>query len=185
MHLIEQSHKREEELKEALKMAKLPNASHKAERPKCPTIEYGAKDHEWEVFLDSWERYKEIAKFGDDAECRYELRQSCSAEVNQMLLGFVGREELNNATEQELLDHIKCVAVVVIHKEVHRQNFAKMEQGDGETITQFVARLRFQARHCEFTVENPQRLQHVSFAESMIATQMISGLRNQEHQSSV
>ena len=56
MLLIEQSHTREEELKKALETAKSTSASTKAENPKRPTIEYGAKDHEWEVFLDSWER---------------------------------------------------------------------------------------------------------------------------------
>jgi hypothetical protein len=185
MALIEEGNKREVDLKKALEMSKSRHGSNNAEKPKRPTIEYGAKDHEWEVFLDSWERYKEVARFEEDADLHYELRQSCSPEVNQMLLGFVGKEELKRASEKELLQHIKSVAVIVIHKEVHRQNFTKMEQGENESITQFVARLRFQARHCEFNIENPNRLPTLSFAEPMIATQMIAGLKNKEHQTSV
>ena len=183
--LLEQSHRREQALNEALQHASSGSSTSKVNRPKRPLLECDAKDHEWEFFLDSWERYKEVVKLSDISAIRYELRQSCSDEINQMLLGFIGRDKLNVASEKELLEYIKSVAVVVVHKEVHRQNFGKMEQEEGESITHYVARLKTQAMLCEFTVPNPDRLPQVSFPDSMIATQMISGLRNKEHQSSV
>ena len=185
MPLLEISHKREKELKEALLLANSNYNAGNAQRPKRPLLEYGAKDHEWEVFLDSWERYKEVAKLSNISDIRYELRQSCSNEINQILLGFIGRDKLNSVSEEELLKYIKSVAIVVVHREVHRQNFGKLDQAEGESITHYMARLKSQAMLCEFTVDNPERLTEVSFAVIMIGTQTIAGLHNKEHQASV
>jgi len=52
--------------------------------------------------------------------------------------------------------HTHDVAVKVTHKEVHRINFSKLIQSEGEKITQFVAK-----------------------------TELITGLRNQQHQPKV
>ena len=70
-----------------------------------------------------------------DDDLRMELRASCSSDVNKLLFEYVGPAQLDSATEVELLAHIKSVAVKGLHKEVHRMNFGKMRQADGENIT--------------------------------------------------
>ena len=175
----EASESRERQLREALQAAsqtasQAPIA--KIDRPKRPSLEYGAQQADWEVFHDSWCRYKEIAGFHTDAEMRYELRATCSGEINSMLLGTIGRDALNVATEEELLANIKSVAVIIMHKEVHRQNFTRLQQSENESITHFVARLKSAAQLCDFSIANPTGATMVSFAEEMVATQMISGL---------
>ncbi|XP_066925578.1 uncharacterized protein [Clytia hemisphaerica] len=118
---------------------------------------------------------------------RLELRAACSQDVNRLLFEYVGAEALNTANENELLNFIKSVAVKGTHKEVHRMKFFRLCQMDGETITQFVARLRSNAILCKFKIacENHEEPNPVSFAEEMIAHQLVFGLRNQQHQSRI
>ena len=117
---------------------------------------------------------------------RNELRACCSEEVDRMLFNFVGAA-LKTATEVQLLNHIKSIAVVGVHKEVHRQKFNKMVQAEGQGIVQFVAKLKAQSTLCAFVVRCKSNGcdEEVSFAEEMISTQMISGLRNHDHQSRI
>ena len=91
---------------------------------------------------------------GEDG-IRMELRASCSSDVNKLLFEFVGATTLDTASEQELLGHIRSIAVKGTHKEVHRMNFGKLIQQEGESITQFVARLKSQATLCQFTHRMP------------------------------
>ena len=111
-------------------------------------------------------RYKIMARNKEDAEIRMELRAACSPDVNQLLFEFVGPDTLDNASENELLAHIKSIAVKGVHKEVHRKHFGKVKQGDGESVTHYVARLKSQASLCGFTVECSCH-QRVSYAEEM------------------
>jgi len=84
-------------------------------------------------------------------EIRNELRSACSPSVNELLFNFVGPDALRVASERELLDYIKSVAVKSVHPEVYRQQFFVMRQSDGESITSFIARLNSQAMLCDLS----------------------------------
>ena len=159
----------------------------KVKRPDRPIIEPDASDNDWALFMDSWERYKSMSRLSEAEDIRNELRAACATEVNRLLFDFVGPDALHTASEQELLAHIKSVSVRGVHKEVHRQQFFKMMQAEEESITHYVARLKAQATLCEFKVECTSGTcnSQVSYAEDMISTQMVAGLRNQDHQTRV
>ena len=110
----------------------------KTKAPDRPVINANTDEREWELFKDSWNRYKLLAGITDDNLLRMELRASCSQDVNRLLFEYVGASTLDTATEQQLMAHIKSVAVKGTCKEVHRMNFFKLSQMDGETITQYV-----------------------------------------------
>ena len=118
------------------------------------------------------------------AVVRQELRTACSAEVNKLLFEFVGATALNECTEAELLGHIKSVAVKTVHKEVHQMAFNKMSQNQGESITNYVARLKAKAFLCQFEIRcptcDPPRCN--SYAEEMVAQRLVAGLNNPDHQ---
>ena len=160
------------------------SGSSKTKRPDRPTIDTDINDDEWALFIDSWNRYKSMCILVDAAEIRNELRAACSADVNRLLFDLFGPSTLNVATQEELLQHIKSVSVRGVHKEVNRQKFFKMLQSEAESITHFVARLKAQATLCEFKVACQSTTCDcvVSYADEMISNQMISGLRDQEHQ---
>lgn len=162
------------------------NANRRSRKPDRPEINAGIDDREWSLFKDTWSRYKTmigLSGTGDNtAEIRMELRAACSTEVNRMLFEFVGPTTLNVCSEQELLDHIKSVAVKETHHEVHQMTFHSMIQQEGETITHFVARLKAQAFLCKFeTTCSCVPPTAVSYADKMVAQRLLAGLNNVEH----
>ena len=176
------SNERERKLREALENAlTVPSSTVK---PTRPTVAADATDSDWELFLDAWERYKQMANLRNPMQLRNELRMTCSDEVNRRLINIVTRPVLESISETDLLMHIKKVAVIEIHKEVHRQAFNKLDQAEGESITQFVSKLKEKSHHCDFVVtcKNTACNAEVSFADEMVTYQMIAGLHNQDHQ---
>ena len=107
----------------------------KTKRPDRPLINANIDDREWELLKDTWNRYKVMTGLQHVHDIRNKLRASCSEDVNRFLFEFVAAETLNKATEEELLQHIRAVAVKTTHKEVHRMNFGKLIQSEGEFIT--------------------------------------------------
>ena len=102
--------------------------------------------------------------------------------MNELLFNFVGPEPLNTATEKELMKFIKSVAVKSVHPEVYRQQFFRLKQSDGETITHYISRLKSQAMLCDF---NQGCGCNASYSENMVTSQLIAGLYNQSHQSRI
>jgi hypothetical protein len=143
------------------------------------SIESDSSDNTWIIFTDAWARYKTATDLVDLKDIRNELRAVCSPSVNEMLFNFIGPDALNIATEDQLLNHIKSVAVKSIHREVYRQQFFATKQSDGETTLSFISRLKSQAMLCDF------QLQNVNYSEDMIRTQAITGLYNASHQNRI
>ena len=137
--------------------------------------------------MDSWSCYKVMSKISDQTEVRNELRSTCSLVVNRLLFDFVGVATLNTCPDQQLLDHIKSVAVRGMHKEVHHQKFHNLHQAEGESITHYLVRLEAQASLCKFQTPCPKSTcgSQVSYAEDMISGQMIADLVNVDHQGKV
>ena len=160
----------------------------KTQRPDRPVINAGIDDREWSLFKDTWSRYKQMIgvsseTLGDVETIRMELRASCSPDVNRMLFEFVGPTILNSCTEDQLLDHIKSVAVKITHPEVHQMNFHAMRQEPGESITHYVARLKSQAFLCKFEVTcgcTPATT--ISYSDNMVSQRLVAGLRSVDHQ---
>ena len=169
-----------QELKEKLKQA-TNNPAPQTKKPDRPSINIDCTDSDWSIFIDSWSRYKAMSRLTSDGDIRHELRATCSAEVNAMMFNLIGPDVLNGANEATLLQHIKQVAVQPTHVEVHRQKFFRMTQADGETVNQFVGKLKAQASLCTFNVTCTCHVES-NYAEEMVAHQMISGLGNTEHQ---
>ena len=159
----------------------------KTKAPDRPIINVNTDEREWELFKDSWNRYKAMTGINNPDALRMELRAACSQDVNKLLFEYIGAETLDTSTENDLLEHIKRVAVKGTHKEVYRINFFRLSQMDEETITQYVACLKSQAVLCQFKVactsHNPEVL--INYADDMITQQLISGLKNQQHQSHI
>ena len=156
-------------------------------KPARPLITSDCTDNKWIIFADAWRRYKVMARLTDPDDIRNELRSACDPSVNEMLYNFVGPDILNTATEDELLSHIKSVAVKSVHREVYRQQFSSMRQGENESITRYISRLKSQAMLCDFVrkCDCPNHDCRTSFSEDMVMSQIITGLFNPTHQSKV
>ena len=163
------------------------NRKSAAKRPDRPIIEKESSESEWAMFVDAWERYKEVTELPSETRIRYELRSACSREVEKELFDNYG-SDLKECTEAELLEKIRSVAVSTVHKEVHRQKFKEIAQFEGESYTHYMGRLRSKAQLCLFSCSTHctcGREVSMSYSEDAIAAQMIAGIHNKEHQSKV
>ena len=97
-------------------------------KPDRLVIEEDSSDEDWALFVDAWDRYKEMCDLTNQAEIQNELRTACSPNVNRLLFQLLGSETLNIATEEQLLHQIRLVAVKGLHKEVHRHTFHDIRQ---------------------------------------------------------
>lgn len=70
-----------------------------------------------------------------------ELRMAYSNEVNKLLFELAGPKGLNITTEEQLLCHIRLVAVKGLHQEVHRHRFHNTRQQVGEGPAQILTKL--------------------------------------------
>ena len=136
-----------------------------------PLIKYSYTDGDWALFNNSWSQYKQMCGLKEPVEIHNELTTPCSSKVNGLLFDLVGSEAHNTATEEQLLWHIRLIAVKVLHKEVHRHRF-------------YNTRLQSQARFCEFTIQCPNVSCQcfINYSEDMVAGQHVAGLMNKEYQ---
>ena len=145
-------------------------------------------------FEDKWSRFKRMANLTEAQEIRDNLRQCCADQLNKRLFDVQGVAALNGASEVNLLQWIKDIAVKGVHKEVHRTQFVNLKQKQGETVTSFYGRLRAEAALCDFSQRAPvtcgahdcQCVNHgarISYTDDMVATQLVAGLYNTDFQS--
>ena len=171
-------------------------SSSKAVKPERPTVDLDTSEGEWAVFEDNWSRFKRMAKLTTDVEIRDNLRQCCSAQLNMRLFDVKGAATLDAASEEELLSWIKEIAVKGIHKEVHRTRFVRCKQKQGESLSAYHGRLKGASKLCDFRVPSPSTCANnactcanhgmqISYLEDMVATQLVAGLYNTEHQAKV
>ena len=78
----------------------------KTKAPDRPVINTNTNEREWELFKDSWNRYKIMTGISDANVLRMELRASCSQEVNKLLFEYIGADTLDTSTETDLLEHV-------------------------------------------------------------------------------
>lgn len=108
-----------------------------------------------------------------------------------------GQARLGKCDEGKLLGFVKSVAVLGVHKEVHRVSFQSMQQPSGEMYSSYVVSLKATTDFCQFTIEVPncevdkfQYAHHtdkrqLSYRDEMVGTQLVAGTGNNEHRSKV
>ena len=170
--------------------------SSKSVKPTRPTVDIDTSEGEWSVFEDQWARFKRMAKLTDIEDIRDNLRQCCSTQLNKRLFDVKGAATLNAASEADLMAWIKEIAVKGVHKEVHRTQFVHCKQKQGECLNSYHGRLQAEAKLCDFRVPAPTTCSvdtcicanhgmQISYQDDMVATQLIAGLYNSEHQAKV
>ena len=163
-----------------------PNAPHSAtklRKPERPTVDLGISEAQWDFFADEWRIFK-LRADTDAAVAKLELRAACSSELRRHLFDFLGQDTLNSCSEEDLLKHIKTLAVQGKNPAVHRQEFYTMYQAPDEPVQQYVAKLQSKAAHCNFSTKC-ECTKDVSYAVSMVTDQMVTGLHDKDIQGEV
>lgn len=155
-------------------------------QPDRPTIDLDCSETKWLFFLDEWRVYKKKVTL-NPGDLTDELRYCCTVELRQALFNMVGPDTLSTLTEISFLDEIKRVAVRGKNISVHRNEFHGMRQSPGQHLQDFVSSLRAKSEHCKFSVtcSNQTCNTEVSYAEAMIADQMVPGVYDKEIQADV
>ena len=102
-----------------------------------PKISEEATEVKWKTFLNDWRRYKSSQNLKKTEDIRNELLNCCSEEVRESLDNARG-VKVDQLDEKDLLARIKKAAVKSVNKSVHRQNFHKMNQEEGENFYHWV-----------------------------------------------
>ena len=171
------------------------NAS-KSVKPVRPSIDIETTEGEYAIFEDQWSRFKRMAKLTTLVDIRDNLRQCCTDPLNKRLFDIKGAAALNNSNEDELLTWIKGIAVKGVHKEVHRTQLVKLKQKPGESINSYYGKLKAESSLCDLRVAAPATcgsadchcVNHgvqVSYQDDLVATQLVAGLYNSEHQAKI
>ncbi len=171
-------------------------SSSKSVKAVRPNVDVDTTEGEWAVFEDNWGRFKRMSKLTAATEIRDNLRQCCAAQLNKMLFDVKGPATLNSATEENLLNWIKAIAVKEAHKEVHRTQFVSIKQKQGEGGNAYYSRLKAAASFCDFRVPAPSTCggvdctcpnhgMEVSYQDDMVSTQLVAGLYSGDHQSKI
>ena len=165
-------------------------------KPVRPSIDHETTEGEWAVFDDNWARFKRMANLTDVEGIRDNLRQCCSPSLNKRLFDLKSAATLNAASEADLLKWIKEIAVKGVHKEVHRTQFVNLRGKQGESVTAYLGRLKAESSLCDFRVAAPPSCSdsactcanygiYVSYQDDMVATQLVAGLYNSDHQAKI
>lgn len=118
---------------------------------------------------------------------RSELLASCSKQIRSRLYQAKG-EALSTISETDLLEAIREAAVNKITTNMHRNQFANLQQEPGEGPQAFLARIRSKSTLCKFNIKakcsqsctKDQEVTHC-YAKDAIESQLISGLLNPDH----
>ena len=151
-----------------------------AEKVKRPTIDQAGTSEEWAYFEQRWEDYKQATRLQGN-EVIYQLLECCEENLRKDLTRTHGR--LNTETEQNVLKFIKTLAVRPENVLVARVQLQCLRQDREETIRSFCARLRGQARVCNFTQQKQCSCSEkvdFDYSEIMVRDALIRGIADED-----
>ena len=135
-----------------------------------PTVDEGITEADWNHFTEKWSRYKRSCLANaPDCNIQDQLWACCSEQLEKS----VYNSGINaSATEVQLLSAMRELAVRKQNILVNVVNFLRLGQNNSESAGSFTARLKGQARICNFTL--PQGV--TDYSEKMVTHQLIRGL---------
>ena len=122
----------------------------KAEKIDKPNIKIGITLEEWLFLMNEWSNYKVLSKPSKQNISRI-LLQCCEVELRKNLYCIYG--SLGSQSEEYVLKVIKEHAVQSENIVVARVTLHEMKQDQDETVRSLLARLKGQARLCNYSVK--------------------------------
>ena len=147
-----------------------------------PTISKDISTEDFEYFLLRWGEYK-IATHIQNQDIITQLLECTEEDLRKDLNRAYGT--LTNNTEEDALHKIKSLAVKMENILVSRLQLHNLKQDRDETVRAFAARLRGQAKVCEFlktkkcTCENEVQ---IDYSDEIIRDTLIRGLSDEDIQ---
>ena len=157
-------------------------AQSKPDKLKRPTISEGITEADWVWFKDRWTRYKDsTALTGKDIV--NQLWDCASDDLSRRCFEAGPTADI---TEDELLKRLRKLSIKAQNKLVNIVEFLSMTQDTDEPVAMFTSRLRGQASVCDFSIKCSENVNIVhTYAENMVAHQLVRGLEDVSHQEKV
>ena len=127
-------------------------ATAKVEKISRPTVDEGISLEDWLYFERRWREYKDATRVAG-SDLAYQLLDCCNPEGLRKNLVRVHRDALASCSERDLLANIKKLAVRAENAMVARDVLSKMRQDRDEPVRVYSARLKGQARVCQFVIK--------------------------------
>ena len=165
----------------------MPTPSHaagataKVEKISRPTVDEGISLEDWLYFEQRWQEYKDATRVAG-LDLIYQLLDCCNPDGLRKNLVRVHMDTLASCNECELLANIKKLAVRTENAMVARDILSKMRQVRDEPVRAYSARLKGQARVCQFTARcqcsncpNHDACVGVDYSDIVVRDQVILG----------
>ena len=164
--------------------ADAPQAQHtptvKAEKVRRPTITTSGTSEDWFYFTARWKEYKKAAHLQAD-EILVQLMECCDEGLRRDLTRTYGT--LTEDTEENALKCIKILAIKPENLMVARVQLQNLRQDRDETVRSYCARLRGQARICNFTKSKTCTCNEeikIDYSDDIVRDSLIRGLEDEE-----
>ena len=156
-------------------------ATARVEKSSRPTVDEGVSLEDWLYFEQRSREYKNATRI-TGLDLTYQLLDCCNPDGLRKNLVRMHRDSLTSCKENELLTHIRKLAVRTENAMVARDVLSKMRQDRDEPVRAFSARLRGQARVCQFVAkcQCPHCLDHdvcvgTDYSDIVVRDQLVLG----------
>ena len=154
----------------------------KPEKVTRPTFDLNQSVEKWNYYKTRWGTYKTATGLAG-ANIQIQLLETCSENLRFAL--YQSDASINTKTEDEILAAMKQLAVKEENQLVSRMKLSMLQQGAGEAVGNFVARLKGQADLCAFTEKCVTCNTHTRFTHQMVRDNLVRGLYDQDIQREV
>lgn len=148
---------------------------------KLPQIISNMTKSQFRLFKSDWDIFKELNPALAATQLNVWLYQACDDTVRKTLLETV--KDFKTMPESDLLQNIERIVTKHSNPWVHKMKFTDHMQQEGETIQDFVIRLKSLAIDCEFSCPSPDC--DYDQTESRVLDQFLKGLRNKQLQADI
>ena len=158
------------------------NGKSRLEKINRPSVTTGCSQDDFEFFKSEWDRYKDHSKEKDDGVLRDHLILCTDESLRKTLHRTLG-DSIKTATMDDLLMAIQEIAVVKQSELLNLVNLLEQSQDRGESVRQYVARLRGMANLCgnKLTLCSvPTCNGKKMFKDTLILAALVKGLNDPE-----
>ncbi len=144
----------------------------KAQTMKPPSVTSEMSQPQFRKFKIDWTIYKQTTGI-QSPQLQGQLYNACEDSVQVSLINSI--TDVLHASEDDILQKIEAIVTKRANPLVHQMMFCNESQTPGDSIQEYVTRLRSKAHDCEYTCPNCQYdLQPIN-----IRQQLIRGLHNE------
>ena len=160
--------------------ATAPVASKPASVPR-PTFGVDQTTERWEYFKTRWSNYKTATGLAG-AAITSQLLETCDEKLRFAM--YQSDALINTKTETQILELMKTLSVKQENVMVSRMKLHGLHQDAGESVRNFVARIKGQAELCRFeiTCTAAQCTQRVRYTDEIVRDNVIRNLYDQDIQ---